>query len=147
MSRYQHILAAVELDEHAEQLLKRAQTLAQDQGARLSVVHVVEYITLNTGEALIATPVDMTQEMINAAEVQLQKLCSKLGIPAESARVLIGPITNQILDAAKETGADLIAVGHQPRRGFLSNFFSHTDESVVSNAPCDVLALRLTPTR
>lgn len=143
MSQYRHILAAVELDDNGALLLTRARELAALMQARLSVVHVVEYITLDTGEALIATPVDMTQEMVTAAQTQLGALCERVGVPATSAQVLSGPVTTEILTAAKTLGVDLIAVGHHPRRGFLSSLFSHTEESVVGKAPCDVLALRL----
>lgn len=145
MSLYRHILAAVELDDNGSQLLTRARELAELMNARLSVVHVVEYVTLDTGEALIATPVDLTQQMVAAAQKQVYALCERAGVPAESAQVLSGPIAGEILKTAQELGVDLIAVGHQPRRGFLASLFNHTEESVVSKAPCDVLAFKLAP--
>jgi universal stress protein A len=143
MGAYQHILAAIDLDANGERVLQRAKSLADAYAARLSVVHVVEYVTLDTGEALIATPVDLTREMVAGAQTQLTALCEKAGVPASSARVLSGPVALEILNLAQSLGVDLIAVGHQPRKGFLSALFSHTEENVVSKAPCDVLALKL----
>lgn len=140
---YQHVLAAVELDEAGERVLQRARELAQAFGARLSVVHVVEYVTLDSGEALMATPVDLTQQMVQNAKKKLDEICARLSLPPASARVLPGPVPLEILNAAKDLGVDLIAVGHQPRRGFFSALFSHTEENVVSKTPCDVLVLKL----
>ncbi|HVT34147.1 MAG TPA: universal stress protein, partial [Nevskiaceae bacterium] len=94
-------------------------------------------------EALIATPVDLTEQLRQKARMQLDRLCQRVGVPLERTRVLSGPVPLQILDTATELGADLIVVGHAPRRGWLAALFSHTDQSVVSRAPCDVLALKL----
>ena len=90
MHAYRHILAAVDLDGSGEPVLQRALELSRSFSARLSVIHVVEYVTLDTGEALIATPVDLTREMVTGAQQQLAALCDKCGVPAASARVLSG---------------------------------------------------------
>ena len=144
MNQYRHLLAAIDLDADGARVLQRAKALAAGFGARLSVVHVVEYVSLDTGEALIATPVDLSGQMSEQAVKQLHALCDTCGIDRATARILNGPITLEILRAAGELGADLIVIGHQPRRGFLDSLLSHTEESVVSRAPCDVLALALT---
>ncbi len=143
MNLYRHILAAIELDDSGEQLLVRARDLAQALGAKLSIVHIVEYIALDSGEALLATPVDLNRQLLEGAQKRMNSLCAKLGIPTDSARVVNGPVPLAILDMAATEGIDLIAVGHRARRGFLSSWFSHTEENVVSKAPCDVLALTL----
>ena len=53
---YTHLLAAIELNDDGAQVLSRARELAQHFGARLSVIHAVEYIPLDTGETMIAAP-------------------------------------------------------------------------------------------
>lgn len=143
MNEYQHVLAAVDLDAAGGRVLQRAATLAKGFGARLSVVHVVEYVSLDTGEALIATPVDLSSQMTEQATQQLHALCAAQGIDPAVSRVLSGPVTLEILHAAGDLNVDLIVLGHQPRRGFFARLLSHTDESVVSRAPCDVLALAI----
>ena len=143
MGSYTHVLAAIDLDPNGERVLQRARDLAQTFGARLSIVHVVEYVALDSGEGLIATPVDLTAQLVQKARGQLDSICQRQGIAPASSRVLSGPVPMQILEAARELNADLIAVGHQARRGWLAALFSHTEQNVVSRAPCDVLALRL----
>lgn len=140
--KYHHVLAALDLDERGAPLLARAQALSAAFGARLSVVHVVEYVPIESGDVLVATPVNLMQEISAQAAQKLQTLCAQAGIPGEAASVRHGPVAAEILACARDIGADLVVVGHPPRRGLLS-LFSHTDEDVVAKAPCDVLALRL----
>ena len=142
---YRHVLAAVETHEEGQSVLTRARDLARLFGARLSVVHVVEYLPVDpAGDALLTTPVDLSRERAAQAETRVKEWCRQLEIPADQARIAVGTITAEILRAAQETGADLIVVGHHPRRG-LAALFSHTEGGVVQRAPCDVLAIHLNP--
>ena len=53
-----------------------------------------------------------------------------------------GGVVAEILRLSAELNIDLIVIGHQQRRG-LSALFSHTDESIVHRAPCDVMVLKI----
>lgn len=140
---YKIILAAVETHEEGQAVLTRARDLARQFGARLAVLHVVEYLPVDpAGDALLTTPVDLSRERMAQAETRLREWCTALQIPAEQARVISGTVTTEILRAAEQSGADLIVVGHHPRRG-LAALFSHTEGGVVQRAPCDVLAVHL----
>ncbi|MFC4251062.1 universal stress protein [Sinimarinibacterium flocculans] len=140
---YQHLLAAIAIDEHGEGVAQRAKALAAQFGARLSIVHVVEYIPLETGEALMAAPPDLAAQLQEQARTRLHELSVRLGLESAQLRVASGGVAAEIHRAAKELGADLIIVGHHPRHG-LSALFSHTEEDVVQRARCDVLAVCLT---
>ena len=140
---YRHVLAAVETHEDGQAVLTRARDLALQFGARLSAVHVVEYLPVDpAGDALLTTPVDLSRERAAQADARLKEWCKTLEIPADHARVAIGSITAEIVRAAKESGVDLVVVGHHPRSG-LAALFSHTEGGVVQRAPCDVLAIHL----
>ena len=140
---YRHILAAVELDEIAKDVLARAKELSRLFGARLSVLHVVEYLPVDpAGDALLTTPVDLSRERATQAESRLREWCQAAGIGADALKVSVGAITPEIVRTAQESAVDLIVLGHAPRRG-LAALFSHTEEGVVHRAPCDVLAIRL----
>jgi len=142
MDSYQHILAAVDLDAHGERVLRHALGLSSLLKARLSVLHVVDFIPMDSGDALmIATP-DLNLQLVDQARQQVVALCERCGVPPEAATVQQGSASNEIKRLAEETGVDLIVIGHHPRRG-LAALFSHTDGHVVQRAPCDVLALRL----
>lgn len=139
---YQHLLAAIAIDEHGEGVAQRAKALAAQFGARLSIVHVVEYIPLETGEALMAAPPDLAAQLQEQARTHLHELSVRLGLDDAQLRVASGGVAAEIHRAAKELGADLIVVGHHPRHG-LSALFSHTEEDVLQRARCDVLAVCL----
>lgn len=139
---YSHLLAAIELDDGGERVLKRARDMAKQLGARLSVIHAVEYLPLDAGESMIAAPVDLTQQLQQQARDQLNELCARIGLPPEVVQVVPGGVVAEILRLSAELNIDLIVIGHQQRRG-LSALFSHTDESIVHRAPCDVMVLKI----
>ncbi|WP_028009539.1 universal stress protein [Solimonas flava] len=142
MSLYRHILAAVALDPSGRAVLARAQALAQHFGAHLSVLHVVEYIPIESGELLMSAPVDLTQQLEEQSRHQLEALCAEFSIPAADLHTASGPVTPQIQQLAESLQIDLIVLGHHPRHG-LAAWFSHTEENVVTRAHCDVLALHV----
>lgn len=142
MERYQHILAAVDLDADGERVLRHALGLSRLLQARLSVLHVVDFIPMDSGDALmIATP-DLNLQLLEQARQQLAALCERCEVPPGSGDVQQGSPGHEIKRVAQERQTDLIVMGHHPRRG-LSALFSHTDGHVVQRAPCDVLAVRL----
>jgi universal stress protein A len=142
MKAYQHLLAAVDLDSHGERVLAHARALAHTFGAQLSVLHVVEFVPLDSGDALMVATPDLNRQLVDQARQQAEALCAKCGVPSGSIDVVQGSAAAEIKRVAKEKQVDLIVIGHHPRRG-LASLFSHTDEHVVQRAPCDVLALRL----
>lgn len=142
---YKNILAAVEIHDAGQAVLARAQALAREFGARLSVLHVVEYLPVDpAGDALLTTPIDLSRERAQQAESRLLQWCQTLGIEPGQVQVAVGAVTSEILLAAKQSHSDLIVIGHHPRSG-LAALFTHTGDGVVSRASCDVLAVRLTP--
>lgn len=143
MSEYSHLLAAIELNDEGQQVLQRAVKLAQRFSARLSIVHVVEYLPVDpAGDALLTTPVDLSGERAEQAQKTLDQWCTDVGLPAEAATVTIGAVASEILASAKSSGAELVIIGHHTRSG-LRALFSHTDDGILSRAECDVLALNL----
>lgn len=143
MTEYAHLLAAIELNDEGQQVLQRAVALAQRFEARLSLVHVVEYLPVDpAGDALLTTPVDLSGERARQAEQTLEQWCASAGLAAEAASVTIGAVANEILAMAKSRAADLVVIGHHPRSG-LRALFSHTDDGILTRAECDVLALNL----
>lgn len=140
---YQHILAAIETHDEGEQMLVKARDLARQLGARLSLIHVVEYLPVDpAGDALLATPIDLCNERSEHAEARIGEWCDQHGLDRSELRVVIGSITPEILRAQQETRADLIVIGHHCRHG-LSALFSYTDDGVLHRAACDVLAIHL----
>jgi universal stress protein A len=143
MSLYQHILVATDLAEDSDQVLARAMALAAGGDIRISLLHVVEYIPVDpAGEALLPPPVDMEEELMGSARQRIETLISRHGLEPAQVLVEIGQTKGEIKRVAAEIGADLIVLGSRERHG-LALLMGGTQRSVVHNAPCDVLAVRI----
>lgn len=147
MSEYRHILAALELEDASRRVLAKAQSLAVRHGAKLSVVHVLDALPvrptmLGELDAAMLPPVDISAPLAEHARRRLLSWCDKLGIPTDAVEVVVDAIRPGITDHAERIAADLLVIGRHPHHG-LSALFNHTEQGVLSRAPCDVLAVAL----
>lgn len=145
MGLYKHVLVAVDVDDDGRRVLARARDIAASLQARLSCLHVVEYLPVDpAADAMLSTPIDLSHERARQAQLRLDDWREELGLEAGSGRVSVGSVTGEILRAQDELGADLIVVGHHSRNGLMA-LFSRTDDGVLSRARCDFLAVYLDP--
>ena len=143
MSGYSHVLIAVDLTDDSPKVVRKGQEIANHYGARLSLLHVVEFIPVDpAGEALLPPPVDLEGEIVQGARQRLDALCAGLGLKDAPRRVEIGVIKMEIVKAAAEVRADLIVLGSHERHG-LALLLGSTEKAILHKAPCDVLAVRL----
>lgn len=143
MSVYNHVLIAVDLSEDSTAVGRRGHDLAASCDAKLSFVHVVEFIPVDpAGEALLPPPVDLEGELVQGARHRLDALCESLGLKSAPRRVEVGNIKAEILRVAVEEQADLLVLGSHGRHG-LALLLGSTEKSLLHKAPCDVLAVRL----
>lgn len=142
---YQTILLALDLREQSENVGRRACALADATGAKLTLLHVVEFIPVDpAGEALLPPPVNLEEELVASAKQRLETLAGKLGISDAPRRIEIGTIKSEIVRVANDINADLIVLGGYERHG-LALLLGSTESSILNAAPCDVLAVRLNP--
>jgi universal stress protein A len=143
---YRHVLFAADFSDDALKIGERAKAIAQNCGAQLSLIHVVEDINLSLGggyELLPVLPELPDAALFQESQVTLGKLAQQLDIAHASLWVVNAPSTKEgILGAAKEHGADLIVVGSHGRHG-LALLLGSTANAVLHGAPCDVLAVRI----
>jgi universal stress protein A len=140
---YRRILAVVDLTDDSRAVLARARAVAAGCGAAVHALHVVEYLPLEpAGESLLPT-VEIEQELINRATVTLGSLATTYGLEASACHVAAGAVKTEIIEAARELGADLLVIGGHERHG-ISALFNLTEDTILHAAPCDVLAVRLT---
>lgn len=142
MSEYQHILVAVPANDDGRRLLIRAHALAQRFRAKLSIVHVVEYLPVDAGNGMMLPPGDMSGEMIEQARELIHGWCTELELDPTTIHVIVDNVKTGIVQQAERYAADLIVLGHHRHKG-LSALFNHTEEGVLSRAACDVLAVAI----
>jgi len=143
---YKHVLAAVDLSEEADHVLTGAKRVADDHGAKLSVVTVVKPLTQVYGgldmAAYTQATVNFEREAQMQAKEQLIELGGKYGIAADSVHAVIGGPSPQIVEAAKDQKADLVVIGSHGKHG-LGLLLGSTANGVLHHAECDVLTIRM----
>ena len=142
MPDYRRILAAIDLTEDSGQVIARARAIAASTGARLQLLHVVEYVPVEPmGDALMPT-LEIEESLIKRARERLARLAADAGLGADDWFVEAGNIKSEIVRVAEAVDADLIVLGARERHG-LAILINFTEDTVLHAAPCDVLAVRL----
>jgi nucleotide-binding universal stress UspA family protein len=132
----QNILFATNFGQEAASAAEYAFSLAQEHGARVTVLHVIEETKAYTKES---------EDRVR--EINIQRM--KKFVPPESAnwcrtefRVTFGAAVKEILQEARETNAQLIVMGAKTRRNFAGHAPLTTAYDVVAKANCPVLTIR-----
>ena len=144
MDNYRHVLVAVDFMPDHRQVTSRAAAIARQNGARLSLVHVVEYLHMDLAEELVL-PQDLVleEQLMAAARKRLDAMADALeGGEAVERHVSLGQTREEILRIAEEREADLIVVGRHGRHG-IARLLGSTANAILQHAPCDVLAVHL----
>jgi len=130
------ILYATDFGPGAARAAQYAFSLAQEHGAHLTVLHVVEETKAHTREG------EERLRQLNVARM-------KQFMPAESEnwckvefRVAIGGAVEEILGEARETNADLIIMGAKTSKAFPGHAPLTIAYDVVAKAKCPVLTVR-----
>jgi nucleotide-binding universal stress UspA family protein len=131
------ILVATDFSPMSEHAFRFAAALARDYGAGLIAVHVVQPAVVVYTEAPIFLEPDYP-----AAHTAMNRL-QAAGITVDR-RVLEGEPGPSIVQAACETGCDLIVMGTHGRGGILRMMLGSVAEYVLRNAPCPVMTVKAT---
>jgi universal stress protein A len=135
---YKHILIPTDFSEHSRRAAKRALELGRIFDARLSVVHVVNYLP--------PTFISAQSEHMSAAEVvdrataYLAEWAINLGLESAEQLVTTGPAGKEIITTAKGGDVDLIIIGTSGEGG-MKRLLGSTTRAVMHDSPCDVLSI------
>jgi universal stress protein A len=142
VTAYQHILAAVDFSPSTNLTMRRAVDLVERYGARLSLIHVVEYLPVALDAELMLPPLaGVEEQLMDNARKRLEQLAESLGVKQASFYVELGSTKLEILRVAEAQNIDLIVVGSHGRHG-LARMLGSTASAVLQGAQCDVLAVR-----
>lgn len=144
MSRYQHILIGCDYSAQSLQVALKAKVMAEQQQAKLSLLHVLDNIAMPDTAYGTVIPLNKVSDnpALEQEKIKLAEFAYQLGI-AEKNRWLIWGIPKQeIVRFAQEQAVDLIVVGSHGRHG-LALLLGSTANAVLHHAECDVLAVRL----
>lgn len=144
MDAYRNILVAVDFSPAADGVARRAFDIATRNNARLSFIHVVEYLPFVMDNELMMPPaLDVEAQLMSNARAQLAKMMARLSGPAAAEQLVeLGSTKVEILRIATERAVDLIVVGSHGRHGW-ARMLGSTADAVLHGAGCDVLAVRV----
>ncbi len=142
MRGYDRILLVVDLTEDSNLIGERAKLIARCYQSTISLLHVVEYVPVEPmGEAMLPA-MQIEDELVDRAKQKLGELARRLDLADCEQMVEVGNIKGGIVRIAREKQADLIVLGSRERHG-LAMLLNFTEDTVLHEAPCDVLAVRL----
>lgn len=144
MEGYTNILCATDFSDNCRLAAERALEISRYHGAKLTLLHVVEYFPEDRSNADIAPedadPVVYHEKKARAA---LADLAHQLGDGAVVQEIILSPHSakHEISDFAQQQGVDLIVLASHGHHGILSMLGS-TACGVAHSATCDVLTVR-----
>ncbi len=136
-AEFSKILVPMKLGEIGEEMVATAVKLAQERGAAVVALHVIR---VPLDRPLDAELYDQ-EERAAASLAEAAALGADLGVEVEGHSIRARSIGEAIVEAAEETGADLIVLGSAPKWRRQSRFFSPTVDYVLRKAPAEVLVV------
>ncbi|MEB4593329.1 universal stress protein [Candidatus Thiothrix sp. Deng01] len=150
MHTYEHILVPVDFTRITDAIITRANELANFYSARLTLLNVLEDISLGNvafgGTQKLGMSQEMKQKQMAMATDKLRKLATDLGVPINAALETVhtnGKPSEAIIQFVKDNGIDLVVVGNSGKKSVLG-FMGSTAEATLKGVPCDVMAIRIT---
>ena len=134
-AEFSRILVPMKLGEIGEEMIATAVKLAQERHASVEALFVIR--------VPLDLPLDAPLEQLEAQAAESLEEASALGadhgVEVVGRTVRARAIGEAIVDAAAESGADLIVLGSSPRWRRQSRFFSPTVDYVLRKSPAEVL--------
>lgn len=144
MGRITHILVPADFSPASDAALAWATDLAQQYGARVSLLHVVtdpRAVGMWTPEVYVPANAETQERLLREARERLER-----ALPAdERSRFAVtidarlGDVAENILEAAREQHVDLIVMGTHGRHGLAHLLLGSVAERVLRDATCPVL--------
>ncbi len=140
---YEHILVAVDLTDECDPVINRASESAKANGAKLSLIHIVEPMAMAFGGDVPMDLSQLQQQQFDQAKERLERLIAKYPqLHKDYCHLNYGQPRQEIHALAKAQKCNLIVVGSHGRHG-LALLLGSTANDVLHGAPCDVLAVSL----
>jgi nucleotide-binding universal stress UspA family protein len=138
------ILVPLDFSEPSQQALRYAHVFAEQFGASLTLVHVIEPMVYPAELGYVPiVPDDLEEKRMEELKGRLKAIAQDLGTTSKVETSLrVGRSWREICDAAKADNTDLIILSTHGYTGLKHALLGSTAERVVRHAPCPVLTVR-----
>lgn len=143
---YTNILVAVDFSDSSKLAMKKAVEMSEKCKARLELIHVVDVPVFPVLEdvAVMGMPglwdESLAESLITASDKKLKQLAEEFSL--DNYSTIVGTPSLDIVERAKQKKQDLIIIGIHGTSG-IKKLIGSTANSVINNAPCDVLSVKL----
>lgn len=141
--KFSHILLTTDLSDESLRAFAPAADLARANGAKLTLLHVVQDVHVAPHGAPLAPPVSAPDvgNLVDAARQRLEEQKALLGSGVEvDCAVSASPdIAERVAHYAQEHNCDLIALSTHGRTGFRRFVLGSVAESILRHAHVPVL--------
>ena len=134
---YKRVLFATDFDEIGVQAAHKAKKIADENGAELFLVHVVEPIPAYAYPGF-AGFAEVEVSIREQAEKELNALANRLKVDERHRLLEFGSTKNEVLRVASEHKIDLIVAGSHGKHG-LALLLGSTAQAILHGAKCDML--------
>jgi universal stress protein E len=141
-SDYGRVLVALNLSEFDDRTLAFARAVAP--GARLDLVHVFDsrFEGKMRYAGVSGAAIEEYRSVSRDAAMQELRFAAER-VPGHARTLVVGgPIASNVLRQGRESHADLIVVGHPPRRWLVSLLMRRVAAEVLSHARTDILVVQ-----
>ncbi len=138
MDTYTHILLPTDFSKPSIAAAARARGLAEKLGAKLTIVHVVDYAPPKYVMLELPPGFDSSRSIVERATEALVGWAAENALDQYPRVVKQGSPRKEILETARELGTDLIVMGTHGMHA-LDRVLGSTTNAVMHQACCDVL--------
>jgi universal stress protein A len=137
---YKKVLFATDFDEIGVSAAHKAKKIADENGAELLLVHVVEPIPAYAYPGF-AGFAEVEVSIREQAEKELNALANQLGVDMKHRLLEFGSVKNEVLRLADEHDIDLIVAGSHGKHG-LALLLGSTADAILHGSHCDMLIVQ-----
>lgn len=141
---FRHLLVPLDFSAHARGALNYARPMAEQFGARITLLHVVEPMNLPTdfGYAPLE-PATLDDRRMENARQELARVAHELGatVPVDPV-VRFGRAWKEIVDTARSKAVDVLIISTHGYTGIKYALLGSVAEKIVRHSPCPVLVVR-----
>jgi nucleotide-binding universal stress UspA family protein len=145
MIHLRQVLVPTDFSKCSSSALNYGAAFAEKFGASLTILHVVQNVTIVLPELgnipPAGPPIDL---MTTASQEALDHLIAERGLGRFQAKAVVrtGAAHQEIVELARDSEIDLIVMGTHGHTGLVHVLMGSVTEKVVRLAPCPVLTVR-----